>query len=157
MASTWCEQSLDIVSGFNSEKWARTITSRQWMVGCQQSFACATAWSRHFLSLSLWKSYSPVEILSNRGLIIKNVWHVSTNFTDTIWNFRLPRRDRSSLWISEHNAPTKLRYFGYKIIFMEQKEHLLCNCESECKHPKIIKGKWFILLLFWFVTNLLCC
>jgi hypothetical protein len=29
-----------------------------------------------------------------------------------------------------------------KIIFMEQKEHLLCNWESrECKHLKIIKGK----------------
>ena len=37
-----------------------------------------------------------------------------------------------------------------KIIFMEQKEHLLCNWESrECKHPKIIKGKRFILLFFW--------
>ena len=36
-----------------------------------------------------------------------------------------------------------------KIIFMEQKEHLLCNWESrECKHPKIIKDKQFILLLF---------
>ena len=36
-----------------------------------------------------------------------------------------------------------------KILFMEQKEHLLCNWESrECKHPKIIKGKLFILLLF---------
>ena len=36
-----------------------------------------------------------------------------------------------------------------KIIFMEQKEHLLCNSESrECKHPKIIKGKRFNLLLF---------
>jgi hypothetical protein len=33
---------------------------------------------------------------------------------DTIWNFRLLRRDRSNLWISEHNAPTKWRYFGYK-------------------------------------------
>ena len=32
-----------------------------------------------------------------------------------------------------------------KIIFMEQKEHLLCNWESrECKHLKIIKGKRFI-------------
>ncbi|XP_064868779.1 large ribosomal subunit protein bL27m-like isoform X2 [Oncorhynchus nerka] len=29
------------------------------------------------------------------------------------------------------------------IIFMEQKEHLLCNWEShECKHPKIIKGNF---------------
>ena len=29
-----------------------------------------------------------------------------------------------------------------KIIFMKQKEHLLCNWEPrECKHPKIIKGK----------------
>ena len=36
-----------------------------------------------------------------------------------------------------------------KIIFMEQKEHILCNWEScECKHPKIIKGKRFNLLLF---------
>ena len=36
-----------------------------------------------------------------------------------------------------------------KIIFMEQKEHLLCNWKSrECKHLKIIKGKRFILLLF---------
>ena len=36
-----------------------------------------------------------------------------------------------------------------KIIFMEQKEHLLCNWESrECKYPKIIKGKRLILLLF---------
>ena len=35
-----------------------------------------------------------------------------------------------------------------KIIFMEQKEHLLCNWESrESKHLKI-KGKRFILLLF---------
>ena len=35
-----------------------------------------------------------------------------------------------------------------KIIFMEQKEHLLCNWESrECKHLKI-KGKRLILLLF---------
>ena len=37
-----------------------------------------------------------------------------------------------------------------KIIFMEQKEHLLYDWESrECKHPKIIKGKWFTVLLFW--------
>jgi hypothetical protein len=43
------------------------------------------------------------------GLIIKNVWHISTNNTDTIWNFRL-----WSLWISEQNAPTNWRYFGYK-------------------------------------------
>ena len=36
-----------------------------------------------------------------------------------------------------------------KIIFMEQNEHLLCNWESrECKHPKIIKGKRFNVLLF---------
>ena len=39
-----------------------------------------------------------------------------------------------------------------KIIFMEQKEHLLCNWEShEWKHPKIIKGKRLIWLLFWFL------
>ena len=43
------------------------------------------------------------------------------------------------------------------IIFMEQKEHVLCNWEScECKHPKIIKTIHFIAFLT-FVTNLLCC
>ena len=36
-----------------------------------------------------------------------------------------------------------------KIIFMVQKENVLCNWESRgCKHSKIIKGKRFILLLF---------
>ena len=41
-----------------------------------------------------------------------------------------------------------------KTIFMEQKEHLLCNWESrECKHPKIIKCMDFLT----FVTNLLGC
>ena len=92
------------------------------------------------------KYYRLFIVKTTWGLIIKNVWHVSTNFTDTIWKFLLPRRDHSSLWITEHNSPTKWRYFGYKIIFMEQKEHLLCNWESrEYKHPKIIKGKRFIL------------
>ena len=148
MASTWCEQSLDIVSVFYSEKWVRTITSRQWMAGCQQSFASATAWSRHFLSLSpiekatvRVKYYQLFIVKTTWGLIIKNIWHVSMNFTDTIWNFRLPRRDQM-----EVNGGI----LDIKIIFMEQKEHLLCNWESrECKHPKIIKGKRFILLLFW--------
>ena len=60
------------------------------------------------------KYYWLYTVKTTWGLIIKNVWHVSTNFTDTIWNLRLLRRDRSSLWISEHNAPTKWRYFGYK-------------------------------------------
>ena len=94
MASTWCEQSLDIVSGFYFEKWARTITSHQWMAGCQQSFACTTAWSRHFLSIEKatvrLKYYRLFIVKTTWGLIIKKVWHVSTNFTDTIWNFRLP-------------------------------------------------------------------
>ena len=51
---------------------------------------------------------------TTRGLIIKKVWHVSVDITDTIWNFRLRCRDRSSLWISEHIALNKWRYFGYK-------------------------------------------
>jgi hypothetical protein len=89
------------------------------------------------------KYYRLYIVKTTRGLIIKNVWHVSTDYTDTIWNFRLPGRDCLSLWISEHNVPTKWRYFGYK-------NNLLYNWESrECKHPKIIKGKRFILLLFW--------
>ena len=48
------------------------------------------------------------------GLIIKNVWHFSVDIMETIWNFRLRCRDRSFLWISEHNTTNKLRYFGYK-------------------------------------------
>jgi hypothetical protein len=47
----------------------------------------------------------------------------------TIWNFRLRCRDCSFLWISEHNA-TNVGILCIKIIFMEQKEHLLCNWES---------------------------
>ena len=108
------------------------------------------------LSLLFKKLQSPLKyyrlniVKTTWRLIIKIVWHVPMNFTDTIWNFRLPRRDRSSLWISKHNAPTKWRFLDLKINFMEQKEHLLCNWESrEYKHPKIIKGKELIWLLFW--------
>ena len=53
-------------------------------------------------------------------------------------------RDHSFLWISEHIAPNKVLYevkvkvkqgkirgiLDVKMIFMEQKEHLLCNWES---------------------------
>ena len=49
------------------------------------------------------------------------------------------------------NIPRQLNggVLDIKSIFMEQQEHLLCNWESrECKHPKIIKGKRLILLLF---------
>ena len=48
------------------------------------------------------------------GLIIKNVWHVSVDIMDIIWNIRSRCRDRSFLWISEHKATNKRLYFGYK-------------------------------------------
>ena len=50
-------------------------------------------------------------------------------FLWTLWNFCLCCRDRSFLWISEHKYQFMSR-LGIKIIFMVQKEHLLCNWES---------------------------
>ena len=101
------------------------------------------------------KPTHPVDILSNIYFKnnlrndYKNVWHVSVDIMETIWNFRLRCRHRSFLWISKHNA-TNGGILGIKIIFMEQKEHLLCNWESrEWKHPKI-KDKRLIWLFFWF-------
>ena len=55
------------------------------------------------------KYYRLFIVKTTWGLIIKNVWHVCTDFT----NFSL-YGERSSLWISEHNAPNKWSYFGYK-------------------------------------------
>ena len=96
------------------------------------------------------KYYRLFIVKTTWGLIIKNVWHVSTNFPDTIWNFRLPVVTCTSLWITKQNAPTKWRFLDIKRIFMEQNKHLLCNWESrECKHTKIIKGKGLI----WLVTK----
>ena len=68
----------------------------------------------------------------------------------TLFGICLLRHDRSSLWISKHKTrQPNGGILDIKIIFMEQKEHLLCNWESrECKHPKIINGKQFNLLLF---------
>ena len=48
------------------------------------------------------------------GLIIKNVWHISVDIMETIWNLCLRCRGHSFLWIYEHNVPNKQRYFGYK-------------------------------------------
>jgi hypothetical protein len=82
------------------------------------------------------KATHSVDILSNvyfkdnLRIDYKNV-HVSVDIMDIIWNIRLHCRDRSFLWISEPNATNKRRYIlGIKIIFLEQKEHLLCNWES---------------------------
>ena len=78
------------------------------------------------------------------GMIIKNVCDVSVDIMDLICNFFRRCRDRYFRWISQHNVTNKRRWgiLGIKIIFMEQKEHLLSNWESrEWKHQKIIKGK----------------
>ena len=151
MASSRCEQSLDIFRLlFTKMSEKDHIASLYGWVTAAQKF-----WASIF-SLSLKKLHSRLIhyriyiVKTTWGLIIKNVWHVSTNITDTIWNVRLRCRDRSSLLISEHKRQPNGGILDIKIIFIEQKEHLLCNWESrECKHPKIIKGKWFILLLFW--------
>ena len=98
------------------------------------------------------KCYQLFIVKTTWGLIIKNVWHVSTNFT--LFEMFV----MTSLWITEQNVPTKWRFLDIKIIFMKQNKHLLCNWEShECKHPNIIKGKRFIIAFLTFVTNLLGC
>ena len=58
-------------------------------------------------------------------MIIKNVCHVSLDIKKTIWNSRLRYRDRSFLWISEHNATNKRRYFGYKNYLYGTKQRTL--------------------------------
>ena len=50
------------------------------------------------------KYYRLFIVKTTWGLIIKNVWHVSKNFTDTIWNFCLPVVTCTSLWNTEQNA-----------------------------------------------------
>ena len=52
---------------------------------------------------------------------------------------------------------SKTEFLGIKRDFIEQNKHLLCNRDScDCNQMKIIKGKWFNLLLFQtFVTPLL--
>ena len=47
------------------------------------------------------------------GLIIKDFDMFLSTLRILFW-ICLRWRDRSSLWISEHNAPNKWRYFGYK-------------------------------------------
>jgi hypothetical protein len=58
-------------------------------------------------SIIYWKNNLRIDYKKTFDMFLRN-------FTDTIWNFCLSRRDRSSLWISEQNSPTKWRYFGYK-------------------------------------------
>ena len=151
--------------------WLRSIFLKIWddsVVNKRLSLRASIFISFHLrfswiVNVALWSwawgcSHDPGSGMARRkklkttwGMIIKNAWHVSVDIMKTIWNFRLHCRDRSFLWISEHNATNKDQYFGIKIIFTEQKEHLLCNWESrEWKHPKIIKGKRLVWLLFWF-------
>ena len=121
------------------------------------AFCMPTAWSRHFLSLSpIEEATVPVEILSI--IYCKN-------------NLRIDYKKRLTCFYELYrfylefvcNVVTT-RACGFlnimlqpnggildtKIILMEQKENVWCNWESrQYKHPKIIKGKRFVLLLFW--------
>ena len=115
IASSRCQQSSDIVSGFYFEKWARTITLRQvvtWVLPAQQNLD-SHCFPLSYCERHLWLIYYQLYILTTTwGLILKNIWHVSVDITDTIGICL--HCDRSFLWISEHNPPNKLRYFGYK-------------------------------------------
>ena len=89
-------------------------------------------------------------------LIINNVCHVSVDIMELIWSIFRRCSDRNFRSISQPNVKNKRSYFTYKNNLFGKKEHLLSNWESrEWKHPKLIKGKRFNLIVFLtFVTRL---
>ena len=121
MASTSCELSLDTVSGLYSEKWGRMSSFNERPVESPQTVLCATPRARlslFFLYIDdaiVWlKYYRLFRLKTTWGLIINIVWHVSTHFTDTIWNFRLPlvtAFNPLEYWTKRAN---KIEVFGYK-------------------------------------------
>ena len=108
-----------VSSGFYFEKLAWRITLRKWIGGGSEWVLRNWVKPPLFLPLLLKNLhtrliYYRIYIFKTWGLIIKNVWHISVVIMDIIWNIGLRCRDRSFLWISEHNSTNKRRYFGCK-------------------------------------------
>ena len=164
MPSTRCQQSLEIVSGLYSDKWGSKSCLNEWTLLCHRAFSCARPERVPFLFtfyidnvIVRLKYYRLFRLKTTWGLNINMAWHVSVNFTDTIWIFFVCLLWlRLSQWITEENLRTKQRFLEIKRDIIEQKEHLLNKwMSSECKHMKIIKGKSLIWSLFLTCVTLL--
>ena len=93
--STRC-QSLEIVSGLYSEKWGSKTSLNEWTLQCLRAFSYARPRARLSClpyidnNVVRLKYYWLLWLKTTWGLIITIIWHVSTNFTDTILIFCLP-------------------------------------------------------------------
>ena len=141
IASSRCQQSSDIVSGFYFEKWARKITARQvvtWVLLAQQNldrYCFSISYRERRLRLIYYQLYI---LKTTWGLIIKKTFDM---FLWTIWIlfwiFVCVVVTALSCGFLNITRQTNRGILDIKIIFMKQTEHLLCNWEShEWKHPK---------------------
>ena len=166
MSSTRCEQSLD---SFRLLFWKMSENDHITLVDSWVSpdLCMREPLERDLFSLSSienatvrLKYYRLFIVKTTWGLIIKNVWNVSTIFTDTIWNLHLPVVTCTSLWITQQNAPTKWRFLDIKIIFIEQKtKNIYCVTGSlgSANIRRSSKVSDHFIAFLTFVTNLLCC
>ena len=162
MPSTRCQKSLEIVSGLYSEKWGSKSSLTEWTLPCHRAFSCVRP--REYLSclpfilttlLSGW-NYRLCRLKTTWGLNINIVWHVSMNFTDTIWIIFLPVLtvfEPVDCWRKRAN---KTEIFGYKETLSNKRNIYWINeCLLSANIWSSSKGKWFILSLFLTSVTLL--
>ena len=155
MASPWCEQSLD---SFRLLSWKMSEKDHIASLYCWVSAAfCMRNSLEQTFSLSLLlkklqsrlKYYLLYIVKTTRGLILKKTFDMFLQTLRILFGiFVCLVVTARACWFLNIPPYGWRVILNIKIIFMEQQEHL-CNWESrECKHPKI-KGKRYILLLFW--------